>query len=283
MFVSRTLQLRGSSHDDSGKPCQDAAFAVDGPRWHVLVVSDGVGSTPHSEVGAQLISRLAARAALKYLEAGHPPTYVGPAIREDIEPVLQTLVASLGAAEAKNLLFATLVLCCASEDEVVVWRAGDGEAGLIGFGPDVEAYAGRSDKLDLSGTDEQRVVGDDLSLIVRPDGLRSLVWRAFADPRKKEKVRDLPLHWLTEGKDLALVFHARKFAEPYHGVYVATDGLVPVVRSELARRPVAKNEEIKELATARVGVSVGGDDLAVAWGGSGYRQVLRDLQGRGDA
>ncbi len=55
-FEGYSTSIRGSSHDASGKPCQDASLFFAGEDYAVAAVSDGHGSSRHyrSEIGSEL-------------------------------------------------------------------------------------------------------------------------------------------------------------------------------------------------------------------------------------
>ena len=55
-FKGYSTSIRGASHDDSGKPCQDASISIVHDDYAVAVVSDGHGGSRYyrSEIGSKL-------------------------------------------------------------------------------------------------------------------------------------------------------------------------------------------------------------------------------------
>lgn len=261
-WSNRVLVVPGRYHLANRLPCQDSAFAAEnaGRGISVLAVADGVGSREHSEVGALLVSRLAALAVLDHLAEGGTFAEVPKVVRERYTESIRPLVYGLGSKESGLLLPATLVLLANVKGVgLAVWRAGDGEAAIVGVPASVKVQAGAQ----VSASQER-------------GGLSTWTWRHHADSRKGQKVRDLPVQWLTGGADLEWVMEATiPEDEDVWGAYVATDGMTPSVRSMLLARPVAKTTELAALADT----DAGDDDLGVAWGGHMLHQVMRDTNG----
>ena len=69
MWKVLSASVRGSSHEQSGQPCQDANF------WHIIddrvliaAVADGAGSASMSEVGAQTVVEASVKYLIKHSE-----------------------------------------------------------------------------------------------------------------------------------------------------------------------------------------------------------------------
>lgn len=79
LFELASASVCGKDHQRVGRNNQDAVAVERGERHLVLVVSDGCGSSPGSEVGAQLGARLLSAALLRKLEPRPDPGDGAPA------------------------------------------------------------------------------------------------------------------------------------------------------------------------------------------------------------
>lgn len=53
--------VQGQAHIDNNKPCQDASICEQSDSYTLLVAADGLGSSSHAEIGAQLTTEAASR------------------------------------------------------------------------------------------------------------------------------------------------------------------------------------------------------------------------------
>lgn len=122
--------VRGTGHEKTGQPCQDAV------AWRVVhgvllaAVADGAGSARLSEVG----SETATRAALDHLEAAPELAGFGAdeaAARQHLRAAFQAAREALNAEAEKRQarageLATTLLVCVAGAEHVWAAQVGDG-------------------------------------------------------------------------------------------------------------------------------------------------------------
>ena len=119
--------VRGPSHVKNGLPNQDAFLVRQFPWGAVAVVSDGLGSRPHSDRG----SKAACRAVLKTFLARRK----APGMRDE------DFLALLHAHWIRELFplaieecSATCLFACVMDEVVFVGRLGDGLVGILESG-----------------------------------------------------------------------------------------------------------------------------------------------------
>lgn len=124
---------QGTSHIERGQPCQDAHQAEsfespDGTTILVLVVSDGAGSAPNSDVGSKLVCQTihssVARAVRDGLTSGATTVdHVRSWIRDALEAV-RFQAENMGVRPRD--LAATCLGLVAWPDRAIGWQLGDG-------------------------------------------------------------------------------------------------------------------------------------------------------------
>jgi serine/threonine protein phosphatase PrpC len=126
--------VRGSSHERTGAPCQDAhAWALLSEELLVAAVADGAGSAPLSEVGATV----AARAAVEFARRKLVPQEILDGAMEDTawkEFLKDSLEVARNAVELEASsrsapvpdLATTLLLAVARKDFIAAVQIGDG-------------------------------------------------------------------------------------------------------------------------------------------------------------
>lgn len=132
-------KIPGTDHTKPGEPfwknCQDACRVEASDNALVLVVCDGNGSQPHSEVGATLSAQLLARNIVdqidKSVQSGIP---IGiPEILEEARLSLMDLFEDLGdhlmgsfSDNANRYMLATALVAVVTKAETVIAGIGDG-------------------------------------------------------------------------------------------------------------------------------------------------------------
>ncbi|QQR44330.1 protein phosphatase 2C domain-containing protein [Myxococcus xanthus] len=132
-FDVAAASVLGREHARAGRNNQDALCIRASEHGLVAVVTDGCGSQPCSELGAQLGARRLARAALVRLAEGErvdEPTFL-PGLREDVLCLLSELRADLGREVMGDFLF-TVVGAVVTPSLTLVFSAGDGVWALNG-------------------------------------------------------------------------------------------------------------------------------------------------------
>ncbi|QDE86631.1 protein phosphatase 2C domain-containing protein [Myxococcus xanthus] len=132
-FDIAAASVLGREHARAGRNNQDALCIRASEHGLVAVVTDGCGSQPCSELGAQLGARRLARAALVRLADGErvdEPTFL-PGLREDVLCLLSELRADLGREVMGDFLF-TVVGAVVTSSLTLVFSAGDGVWALNG-------------------------------------------------------------------------------------------------------------------------------------------------------
>ena len=183
--------VRGSSHEKTGQPCQDAHawLALPGPAL-VAAVADGAGSAPLAEVGAELAVRVAVDYVSRHAGAQDWPandagwrSLVGAALGKAREALLIE-AAARGASPSD--LATTLIILVAARGTVAAAQIGDGatvlgdrEGNLLALTtPRSGEYINETTFLVSPGAvDEAQVVvwhGDAAHLAAVSDGLQML-------------------------------------------------------------------------------------------------------------
>jgi serine/threonine protein phosphatase PrpC len=183
--------VRGTSHEQSRRPCQDAHF------WRVLpddglvvAVADGAGSAPQGQIGATLAALTAATTLCAHLSASPwPREYAGweACFTTAAEGAQAAVEAEATARQvARRQLATTLILVAATADQVAVMQIGDGavvvgdsDGNVISLTSPVQGeYANETTFLitpDALNTAQVRVwPGKLASLAVFTDGLQRL-------------------------------------------------------------------------------------------------------------
>lgn len=124
--------VRGSSHEKTGLPCQDAHkwVTIDEHRWLIAAVADGAGSAELSEVGAKVAAQCSVQTVTRYLKE-HPLPRNEDEWRMVMMMVLEiTLGVVLWKAEElkkpKRQLACTLILVVLGPSTNVAMQIGDG-------------------------------------------------------------------------------------------------------------------------------------------------------------
>lgn len=148
--------VTGARHLRSARNGQDAAVAWTGIRHDAglldcaqlggagtgvgaIVVCDGCGSSPGSEVGARLGAQLVIAALAARLEAGARPSdpVLWAGVRTEVVAALACLVAAMPGDREQivhvHFLF-TIVAAAVAADEIGVWAIGDGAYAISGTG-----------------------------------------------------------------------------------------------------------------------------------------------------
>jgi hypothetical protein len=119
--------VQGREHARSGRNNQDAACVRVSEHGLVMVVADGCGSQPCSELGAQLGVRRVAQAAQARLARGETVDGADflPGLQGDLLGLMEGLVSGLGREVLGDLLF-TLVGAVVTPSLTLVFSVGDG-------------------------------------------------------------------------------------------------------------------------------------------------------------
>ena len=127
----------GARHLRAARNGQDAAASWTGDGTAAIVVCDGCGSSPSSEVGARLGAKLWIGELARELEAGGDPsdlamwTRVRAAAIAALGCLADTLAGDRERVVADYLLF-TVVAAAVRRDRAGVWAIGDGVYALDG-------------------------------------------------------------------------------------------------------------------------------------------------------
>ncbi len=123
--------VTGGAHRAAGRAGQDAAL-VDVAAG-ILVVADGCGSAPASEVGARLAVRLWRAAVGRQQAAGTDLTAAATwaAARTEVVEALRALVVATDATLAATHLQFTSLVGVVTATHVVVYVVGDGRCGGV--------------------------------------------------------------------------------------------------------------------------------------------------------
>jgi hypothetical protein len=126
-FETAAASVTGAAHLRAARNCQDAVSILRTNDALVLVVADGCGSAPHSEVGAKLGAAIVAEELARTRD-------IEEAAARALSRLEAVASAAAGPREAfilDHLLFTT-VAAVIREDETVVVSAGDGVFSING-------------------------------------------------------------------------------------------------------------------------------------------------------
>jgi hypothetical protein len=174
--------VTGARHLRAGRNGQDAAASWRGVDRAAIVVCDGCGSSPSSEVGARLGAGLWIRAVATRLVTG---ALVWEDVRADVVEQLAAIAARMPDEAVRECFLFTIVSAAIVGDEVSVWALGDGVYSIDGrsrvLGPFVDnqpPYLG----YDLIGERHTAhvEVARGRSVIVATDGAQDLDVDAIA-------------------------------------------------------------------------------------------------------
>lgn len=126
---ARAAAVSGARHLRMARNGQDAAASWVGDGAGAIVVCDGCGSSPSSEVGARLGAQLVIAALAARLQAGDRPAALWNSVRTQVAAALRSLADAMpggrAAAIREHFLF-TIVAAAVQGDEACVWAIGDG-------------------------------------------------------------------------------------------------------------------------------------------------------------
>ncbi|MGH9884370.1 MAG: protein phosphatase 2C domain-containing protein, partial [bacterium] len=126
---TRAAAVSGARHLRMARNGQDAAASWVGDGAGAIVVCDGCGSSPSSEVGARLGAQLVIAALAARLQAGERPAALWTGVRTQVAAALRSLADAMpggrAAAIREHFLF-TIVAAAVRGDEACVWAIGDG-------------------------------------------------------------------------------------------------------------------------------------------------------------
>lgn len=199
--------VQGREHARSGRNNQDAACVRASEHGLVLVVADGCGSQPCSELGAQLGVRRLAQAAQARLARGEAVEGDGflPGLREDLLGLMDGLASALGREVLGDLLF-TVVGAVVTPAHTRIFSSGDGVWMLNGEVHALGPFPGNAPPYLayalLRGEDVPLVsralvpTGDVQALMLGTDGVGDLLGLAQARlPERDEAVGPLSRFW----------------------------------------------------------------------------------------
>src|ERR1044071_4513381 len=117
---ARAAAVSGARHLRMARNGQDAAATGVGDGAGAIVVCDGCGSSPSSEVGARLGAQLVIGAVAARLQAGERPTALWGGVRAQVAAALRPLADAMpggrAAAIREHFLF-TIVAAAVRGDE----------------------------------------------------------------------------------------------------------------------------------------------------------------------
>ncbi|MDG2990700.1 protein phosphatase 2C domain-containing protein [Candidatus Synechococcus calcipolaris G9] len=120
----------GRSHRHLGRNNQDA-YAIDlSPNRAIAIVCDGCGSSPHSEVGAKLGTRLVLSALKRALDGGQlefSPDFWQD-LRQELLTQLQQMISAMGNSLTvmRDYFLFTIVGAVLTPDQTAIFSLGDG-------------------------------------------------------------------------------------------------------------------------------------------------------------
>ena len=118
----------GPGHVRAGLPNQDCFAAVRSPRYSVAVVSDGVGSCRHADVGSSAVCAAVMATAASFCVQAHGWWQVSKFL-DEVKARYLSAVADLGARNCA----ATCIFALVYDEEVILAMLGDGLAALERF------------------------------------------------------------------------------------------------------------------------------------------------------
>lgn len=136
-FIARGGTILGRDHAQRGKNSQDGfaikTIQVEGQEIVVAVVSDGCSGSTKSEVAANLLPAFATNYICQLLTFSVPISQIPTALYPAVVSYLRNVASQVPFAKqeelvdfVKNYLLATIVGCLVSENESVIFHAGDG-------------------------------------------------------------------------------------------------------------------------------------------------------------
>jgi serine/threonine protein phosphatase PrpC len=123
------ISIRGSSHEDGDIPCQDACkYKIFDETKGVISIADGLGSAPHSDIGAQFCVQLAVDfIQKKYAETGLKDSLIENTVLLTMEEVRDGLIQfALGNSYNIHDLACTLIIVLIDGEKCAVCHIGDG-------------------------------------------------------------------------------------------------------------------------------------------------------------
>lgn len=180
--------VRGTAHERTGAPCQDAhGWVVTPAGTFAAAVSDGAGSSPRSDEGARWAVEAALRTLREADSFGAGAEVREAALRAALAAARDAVVSGAAAAGAEPRDFsATLIVLLADSTGVSAAQIGDGlaaaemeGAGLVGITtPTRGEYANETVFVDtpgaLEGAQVRTVSGAVRGVAVISDGLQIL-------------------------------------------------------------------------------------------------------------
>lgn len=130
MFTFRSHTQTGRSHLALRKDCQDRLCYRHGGGFHIMAISDGVGSRPLSEFGATVLAQSASLLAFDKARSGLGPSEVGAHLLTEVPKILSGVVSVLGLEDPRDAGEATLLLCVVTPTWTCLWHSGDGFAAV---------------------------------------------------------------------------------------------------------------------------------------------------------
>jgi serine/threonine protein phosphatase PrpC len=142
-FALQAGSVPGMNHILPGQPCwhnnQDAYSLRQNDRASVAVVSDGCGSSPHSEVGAKIISRLITQRVMEMVSASCDSDGLGDnfwnKLHQDVLAEIRTLAHRMGKNFSRTIddyFLATVVGVLVLPERTYVFASGDGVYAING-------------------------------------------------------------------------------------------------------------------------------------------------------
>jgi hypothetical protein len=139
----------GSRHLKAARNGQDAAAVWIGETAGAVVVCDGCGSAPSSEVGARLGAQLVIAAVGRRLAAGASPAdpSLWREVRVEVVNLLEDLVCGGVGSGAERTRFIhehflfTVIVAAASGPDAAVWALGDGAFAINGRARELGPFA----------------------------------------------------------------------------------------------------------------------------------------------
>jgi hypothetical protein len=142
-FEMASGSVVGASHLRAGRNGQDGCATITDGDITVIVVTDGCGSAPHSEVGAKLGARIVARELLACAIAGRPWSDAATNVADQLAAVAITIGDDRDQAILDYLLF-TIVAAVVTPQSTTILSAGDGVFALNGARTLIGPFAGNA-------------------------------------------------------------------------------------------------------------------------------------------
>jgi hypothetical protein len=178
----------GASHLRAGRNGQDGHATVTAEGVTVIVVTDGCGSAPHSEVGAKLGARIVAHELLACAIAGRPWSDAARNVAAHLDAIAGTIGDDRERAILDYLLF-TIVAAVVTPRSTTILSAGDGVFAINGTRRMIGPFAGNAppylaysllDDARPDFTIETELATDDVtSILIATDGAAPLAEHAL--------------------------------------------------------------------------------------------------------